>query len=114
MKKSYPIAILLALCMLLTLLGGCGSQNDAASAVSEPSAVSAVEAPPEEPALEEAPAPEPVSVEESGSVLEPEPELLPEITYPLCEEPETLSLYCTACNFMGPLSSVSMEWSDFD
>ena len=43
MKKSYPIAILLALCMLLTLLGGCGSQNDAASAVSEPSAVSAVE-----------------------------------------------------------------------
>lgn len=114
MKKSYPIAILLALCMLLTLLGGCGSQNDAASAVSEPSAVSAVEAPPEEPAPEEAPAPEPVSVEEPGSVLEPEPELLPEITYPLCEEPETLSLYCTACNFMGPLSSVSMEWSDFD
>lgn len=111
MKKSCFLPLLLVLSLLLALCSGCG-KPESVSAPEPQSVQASVE--PEVPT----PAPEPVSADESGSMLEasdaPPEEVLPEITYPLCEQPETLSMYCLACNFMGPLSSVSMEWDDFD
>lgn len=56
-------------------------------------------------------APESASSQEDSA--EPEEKQV-QITYPLCPETETLSLYYTAANFMGPLSSVSISWEDFD
>ena len=120
MKKRCILALLLCFSLLLAGLAGCGAQTDSGPS---PAAESSAEAAPEAAAApEEAPvAPEPETAgaesatEESTEEPAAEPEeVLPEITYPLTDTPETLSMYCLACNFMGPLSSVSMEWDDFD
>lgn len=114
MKKRCFLAILLVLSLLLTILSGCGTEASVASAVPEP-VVTPSEAPPVEaptPTPEPEGSPEAPASTAEDSVLEPE-EVLPEISYPLCDETQTLSLYCTAANFMGPLSSVSMTWDDF-
>ena len=128
MKKKCYWTLLLCLSLILTCFAGCGAQPVSTSASAAESnaehaeAVSQPEEPIEEPepAQEVAPeqqpeesASEPESDAEAEIPEEPE-EVLPEITYPLTDTPETLSMYCLACNFMGPLSSVSMEWDDFD
>ena len=128
MKKKCYWTLLLCLSLILTCFAGCGAQPVSTSASAAESnaehaeAVSQPEEPIEEPepAQEVAPeqqpeesASEPESDAEAEVSEEPE-EVLPEITYPLTDTPETLSMYCLACNFMGPLSSVSMEWDDFD
>ena len=128
MKKKCYWTLLLCLSLILTCFAGCGAQPVSTSASAAESnaehaeAVSQPEEPIEEPepAQEVAPeqqpeesASEPESDAEAEVPEEPE-EVLPEITYPLTDTPETLSMYCLACNFMGPLSSVSMEWDDFD
>ena len=127
MKKKCYWTLLLCLSLILTCFAGCGAQPVSTSASAAESnaehaeAVSQPEEPIEEPepAQEVAPeqqpeesASEPESDAEAEIPEEPE-EVLPEITYPLTDTPETLSMYCLACNFMGPLSSVSMEWDDF-
>jgi len=128
LKKKCILALLLCLSLLLMCFAGCGGQTaaESASAGEESAVASAAESVSQEPsAAEPEPEPEPASEEteqapedgaEEGTPEAPEEpeEVLPEISYPLTDTPETLSMYCLACNFMGPLSSVSMEWDDFD
>ena len=77
MKKSI-LALLLALCMLLGLMAGCGS-GTAAPAASEPESAASAETA-EEPAVQEEPeqaaAPEPAEQEAEESAVEPEPEVV--------------------------------------
>lgn len=86
MKKRKIICLLLALCMLLGLMAGCGGTESAAPEEAAPvsETVEAPEAPVEEP-----PAEEPSLVEES-IVEEPVVEE-PAISYPLYEEPVSFS-----------------------
>ena len=106
--KKKALSLLLPLVLILTMLVGCGT--NAAQSVppeSNQNSSSAVQAPEQASAQEasSASASEPQSVQEDPAEPEPE-ETQVQITYPLCPETETLSLYCTAANFMGPLSSV--------
>ena len=120
MKKNRLLSLLLAFCLLLTLFAGCGGETasevpvaESSEASTEASAEAQAESVPEE--VPEAPDSAVAQSIDEEPLEEPvEEEVLPEITYPLTEEKETLSLYCTAANFMGPLSSVSMTWDDFD
>ena len=94
MKKT--LAILLALCMMLSLFAACGGEAPVESAPAEPSVVESV--PAEEPAPE-APAEEPAPVEEASVAPEAPVEEVPtepeqfEIAMPLTEEPVTLSYF---------------------
>ena len=123
MKKIRTGTILLCVCLLLSFFAGCGASTPAESTPagsvesSADHAASTVETEPEtqlEAATELETPVEPS--EEAGFVEEREEPEEPvyTISYPLSEELQTLSLYCTACNFMGPLSVVSMNWEDFD
>lgn len=96
MKKNC--SILLGLLLALSLLAGCGTP--AASEALTSSAVSAPKVSEEAPEPSESAEPEPVSVEESA--VEPGTPVY-EVTYPLTEEPVTLTLLHPA-PMLGPLS----------
>ena len=111
MKKVF--ALLLAACMIVGLLAGCGSTaaestaadvSSAAETASEAAAASAeaAEAPAEEPAQEPEAAEAPASAEEAAEPEEAEapaaaegfqPEDYGELELPLCEETESLSIF---------------------
>ena len=112
--KKKALSLLLSLVLILTMLTGCGGNTtrsvpSAPSQDSVPAEQTPAQAPIQEASTESVS--EPASLQEDSA--EPE-EAQVTITYPLCPETQTLSLYCTAANFMGPLSSVSMTWEDFD
>jgi putative aldouronate transport system substrate-binding protein len=112
MKKNRMLALLLSVVLLMT--AGCGnavSTVEGSSQAEENLSTAVPELIVE--SAEPANVPERVEPEISATESEAEPEPVM-ITYPLTETSETLSLYCTACNFMGPLSNVSMDWEDFD
>lgn len=105
MKKNL-LSLLLVLTMMLTFLAGCGSGSDApasgtdsVSAPVEEEASVEAEAPAEEPEApaEEAPAEE-VSAEEAVEERTP-------ITYPLVEEPVTLTYWQAWPPFLNDISS---------
>lgn len=116
MKKNCLIALLLVMSLLMMLFAGCGTGTEGETG--EPAASSVMEEAPSVEEPESLPLAELPSEGEQDSLVEESAleveEVLPEITYPLTQEKETLSLYCTAANFMGPLSVVSMDWDDFD
>ena len=114
--KKKALSLLLSLVLILTMLTGCGGNTtrsvpSAPSQDSVPAEQSLAQAPIQEASTESVS--EPASLQEDSAEPEPE-EAQVQITYPLCPETQTLSLYCTAANFMGPLSSVSMTWDYFD
>lgn len=98
MKKRY-----LALLLALTLLAGCGAPG-ASSASAEPSQTeSSVQTPtPETPA----PTPEASAEEPSAEEVPTVPEI-PEVEYPLTEEPVTFSLWYS---FPGDLSDIMQSY----
>lgn len=108
MKKNYlPLTILLILTLCLSACGGPATPVSTSEEVSTYSIPSVISTNVQE---EVSKTPEASVIDSSSEATAP----AYEISYPLCEELETLSLYCTACNFMGPLSSVSMAWEDFE
>lgn len=104
MKKNL-LAMLMALAMLLTLMAGCGSETESAASAPESAAAapeteeSVAPAAPETPA---APVEEPSAVEE-GSEVEAVSDR-PEITYPLVEEPTTLTYWQAWPPFLNEIS----------
>ena len=91
MKKKSLLALALALAMLMSLLGACGSKTDEPSAASTPSSAEETTAPEEVPAPAEtaAPSEEPSILEES---VAEEPEVLGPEAYYACEETTEISL----------------------
>lgn len=102
MKKIF--AIMLALAMILTLFAGCGSEaKPAASAADTSSAVAEAPAADDEAEAEEAEEEEEDEDEESAAEeasAEEEDEEEYTVSYPITEEPMTLSIYWQFHNFL--------------
>ncbi len=95
--KTKLTALLICIAMLGTLLAGCGTPESVASTASEaePAVSEETAVTPEEPAEAED-TPEAPAVEAEASTPEEEPEEIPTVTYPLVEEPTTMTMWATA------------------
>ena len=95
--KTKLTALLICIAMLGTLLAGCGTPESVASTASEaePAVSEETAVTPEEPAEAED-TPEAPAVEAEASTPEEESEEIPTVTYPLVEEPTTMTMWATA------------------
>lgn len=111
MKKNRLFALLLALCMLLSLLAGCGGDNN--STAPEAAASSASEAAPETPAEAERPE---ASAEDEAAVSEVEEIAIPEpepFALPITEEETTLTLWMRTEPFTIAYPEITMDNATF-
>ena len=111
MKKKTG-AMLLAICMLLGMLSGCGSKQPSAQASTSAKENLTSSAPAEELPAQQDTAPEP---EASASEAEPasaqEPEYTP-VSYPVCEPGEiSLDVYMAMSGFLPMvIPDVASQW----
>lgn len=101
MKKYRIFAMLLALVMLLSLLGGCGGASSETAPEAETAAAESVSTPVEEEELFVPDAPVVESVQESAA------ESVPSYTIPISEEPLTYSIWMTYAPFAAELVDVN-------
>lgn len=103
MKKNL-LPLLLVLAMLLGLMAGCGGEAAQSSAPEAPASVEEAPAPePETPEPAAEPEPAAPSAEEPSAVEEPVE--VPELSYPLVDEPTTLTYWQAWPPFLNEISS---------